>query len=162
MTSDADRSCASGLAVCRCAGGVRICRGFHRRSAVVQSSRNGRRAFGPTVRGPVRVLDLLSASRAVPAEDDHDAEFVREYSGAGSASRSSSTTKTIQSSQGYYAAEQSRHRCYTAGKHPASSPGHSACGSTRGPCALGLHATVRMMFSHNVGSLAGEEGRTAA
>ena len=115
----------------------------------------GCRAVGAAICGALCILDLLPASRAAAAEDADDTQFAGQHGHASTscARRSGSTTKAAQSGHGYHASAQPGHRRYAArgSRDPARRPG-----------ALGLHATVRMMFSHDVRSIIGEEGRRAA
>ena len=118
------------------------------------------------VRGTVRVLDLLPAPRAGAAGDQFAGYHHHYGSGAVCARCSGSAAKAAQSGHRYYPA-QPGHRRHAPGGTGCSARG--SCNSTRragafarSPGALGLQATVRMMFSQDVKSIAGEEGKRAA
>src|ERR1039458_8783443 len=141
--SYADRSGDRGLALCGCAGAVRLRRHAHRQCPILRPPHARRRAGGGAVHGGLRVLDLLPAPLAA-ADRAHAAEGCNDDGAR--ADRSGRANAAAQSGDGYHAARRSG---FAAAVRRA---GKSA------PRALGLRRTVLLMFSHVwvVSKLSGE------
>jgi hypothetical protein len=158
-TYHANRSWPGGLALCCLAGNFCLCHISCRRRPVIWTSLDSRHAVSLAVRCIIRILDLLPAPRAGAAHD----QFTKCYDHYGGTNACyaccpGSAAKATQPGHRYHSA-QPGHRCDAGCTGSSTSGSCDPTGSTgsgaRSPRTVGLQATARMMFSHDLTDIVG-------